>query len=760
FNGTARLYAIEIAKNFSISFTNGIASQPLNLTGEGFEITFDVFEIIKDFDFGVHSVGITNDTIISWDKIVVTLEAKMFYSHGTWVDINIDFEYLFFTTEIVNINTLKYNLLLSNFTERPDINWTHFQDYSFTPDVRNYNITSLYDFSTGLSKFEARYRWIDQGPELYPGNLTICWIDDEYPIILDGEIRDFGNGTIILIIDVTDDSKHWCGSGIYSVELWDKRPLVDQVFETKLHSSSLSYQVSPGVYRYFFFYTYDQFPSLFQFDYGEKLVFSISVTDNGTLNFPEWLEGLRNPHTFTTGSFSYIVNIDQHTPKFIKKNRKEIEVTFVNSSNNFDIKEGDTVISVSVQDAIWSGLNESSVHLIITDWSSSTVFIDTIMNPTNLEDKRSEIQFIWQGELSVFTTYQITVTVTDNAGNVKSRTLTKEVEDTVAPRVVNHNFKQTPDRKLKITVTIEETGGGIEYVMVKINDQDKWFNLTADGGGGAALLENITYSTIIPLKFEITNVIQPKDYYITIKVADKSRNIMEYKPDIRPDFKFSLSPLIFEPIVWIVAVIFLFIGIVVGIRITSKTVGYDMNKIIVESEKVSREVMLTNMDEYALGVTVNFFDQIQGPVPVIWEPPLLEDQEQVMLDLSDKSFSTLEFVGLKEQERSGTFDFSTGSYECTALGYSFAVENPEARGGKENLTIVLLLRKEWGDNLLIFQDELLEKLREIRKLIENQQPSSSVEKKARELREFVSRVMISFNRIYTGIDYEVGLSEE
>jgi len=117
-------------------------------------------------------------------------------------------------------------------------------------------------------------------------------------------------------------------------------------------------------------------------------------------------------------------------------------------------------------------------------------------------------------------------------------------------------------------------------------------------------------------------------------------------------------------------------------------------------------------------------------------------------------------VGLEEKERSGTFDFSTGSYECTALGYSFAIANPEARGGKENLTIVLLLRKEWGDNLLTFQDELLEKLREIRELIEREQPSSMVEKKARELREFVSRVMIAFNKIYTGIEYEVSSLEE
>jgi hypothetical protein len=45
-------------------------------------------------------------------------------------------------------------------------------------------------------------------------------------------------------------------------------------------------------------------------------------------------------------------------------------------------------------------------------------------------------------------------------------------------------------------------------------------------------------------------------------------------------------------------------------------------------------------------------------------------------------------------------------------------------------------------------------------MIETQQHASHVEKKARELREFVSRLMLSFNKIYAGIDYELEFQEE
>jgi hypothetical protein len=768
FNGTAILYAFEIARPYSLPFDNGVAVWTGDLTGQGFEITFGTMKIVEDIDFGITWVRNADNTIISWDKIVITLEADMMYSHGTWVDINVTFKYLIFDDIPVDPLKVNFTLLLSNNTNRIFCNKTSyaFRDYSISPDVRSYNVTLLYDNNTGLSGFETRYKWLDldKGIE-QAGNLTICWIDDKDPSILEFGAYDFGNGTILLIVDATDDSEDWRGSGIYSVELLDER--LDQPFPVE----PSFYQISPGIYRYFFSYTYNQSVgnNFFQFDFNDTLKFSFKVTDKGTLAFPEWIdETLRNRLTGTTSPISLVANYDLFKPQFIKKDGVEINVSFItldNANDDLNISDGDTIISVSVQDAIWSGLTNSSVRLIVIEWSSSMVVINETMElldkSSDLVDQRSELQFSWQGNLQVFKTYQLTVIVTDNAGNVNSRTLEAEIEDTVAPRVISATSKETDDRKLKITVEIEETGGGIDYIMVKIGDQDRWFNLTREGGTGAAVSEKITYFAIIPLEFDPMNIIQVKSYSFKIKVADKIGNQMEFESDEYDFIKdFQLSPIIFEPIVLTLGFILLVVGIVVGIRITSKTVGYDMKKIMSESERITREVILTNMDEYALGVTVNFFDQVQGPVPVIWEPPLLEDQEQVMLDLSDKSFSALEFVGLEEKERSGTFDFSTGSYECTALGYSFAIANPKARGGKENITIVLLLRREWGDNLLTFQDELLEKLREIRELLEREQPSSMVEKKARELREFVSRVMIAFNKIYTGIEYEVGSLEE
>ncbi|MFX0052097.1 MAG: hypothetical protein ACFE8U_12510, partial [Candidatus Hermodarchaeota archaeon] len=442
-----------------------------------------------------------------------------------------------------------------------------------------------------------------------------------------------------------------------------------------------------------------------------------------------------------------------------------------------DITDGAVIVTVHIQDRIWSGIDNTEsftfIQLLIIDLENDENFSKTMTIDDSSTDRsfRDVLQFNWMGNLTVGVTYQLTVIIMDIAGNTNTRTVEVTIEDHVAPRIESISITETDDRKLKIEVTVIETGEGVDFVRVGIlNSQGKivqWINLSEQviEGSGASVNQqaNVYYATV-SLPFELLDFISSKRYSIEVMVADREGNHKLYSSDelkaIGLEIDGSFDPLVFHPIVLLVGAILLIFGIIVGIRITSKVEGYDMKRIFMEGEKIAREVILTQMDEYALGVTVNFFDQVQGPVPVIWEPALLEDQEQVMLDLSDKSFATLEFIGLEETERSGTFDFSTGSYECTALGYSFSIANPQARGGKENLTIVLLLRKEWGDNLLIFQDELTEKLREIRKMIETQQKPFLIEKKARELREFVSRIMLSFNKIYAGIDYELEHQEE
>lgn len=782
FKGEAFLLDFDRADEYPLIFNaSGIAIWEGDLTEVRFPVSFSIYEITysSEIDWEVYKIGRKTYVVISWDKILVTLSADQSYSHGTIARIDIDFEYLVYIDKDVNDTAIEFDLLLSNGSTLhfSGGNNTYFFDYSHKPDVRWYNVSDLYDASTGITGFEARYKWndiLDMTTPQSDKNMTICWIDDKNPSILEYSWYDFGNGTIIIIVDVTDNSEDWFGSGIRSVALIDKREDINQRFSDS--GGIKYYQFISGVYRYVFIYRYNQETAqgLFKFEFNETLEFQLSVTDNGTVEtFPQWLGSKRDPHTVTTKTFSIHVDYDPDKPLFIRKDGYFITISYktistVELSNDIkNITDGSIIVIVAAFDS-WAGLDDYSIQLIVTDISNRTIlYVVTMDRINNPEDSHSEFQFEWEGILSVSRAYSFKVTVIDNAGNTNSWTRITEIEDHVAPRVKYVSFTPTSDRKLNIMVTIEEKGLGINYIEGGIKYGEKilkWVNLTYQGGGRggqqASGSELRNYSALVTLDFDLYEIFFIKNYFLVLNVSDNAGNLKHYSSDELINIwdltiDVALDPLMLHPFFLISAGLCLLIGIIIGVRITSKTVGYDIQHILVESDRVSREIVLTMMDEYALGITVNFFDQVQGPVPVIWEPPLLEDQQQIMLDLSDKSFSTLEFVGSEEDERSGIFDFSTGSYDCIALGYSFAIANPAARGGKENLSIVLLLRKEWGDNLLFFQDILLEKIREIRKLIEAQEASSLISKKGRELREFVSRLMIAFNKLYSDIDHKV-----
>ncbi|MFX0088112.1 MAG: hypothetical protein ACFFAU_20835, partial [Candidatus Hodarchaeota archaeon] len=763
FIGEAKLFNFfDIEHPSYLTFNSkGIAIWIGDFTKANLPVTFSVLEIVKELNYSV-TTGSWSEVTISWDKIIVTFESNLVYSHGTWADINIGFQYKVGSNlEDVNLNTLRYDLHSSNGTNWYNINWTHFRDFNFESAFRWYNITALYDSSTGLSGFEIKHMYTDLG-EGDDGELLFAWIDDKVPRILELSTFDWGNGTFLIMADITDNSEDWIGTGIGNVTLILKKPGIDVIFP----QIPECFELSTGIYRYLFTYSFNQsFPELptsFQFNYNETLSFSLRITDQGTSDFPAIFGLYRDPNSLITKSFTYRASSDDIAPQIISEDGKPFTLTYDESL------DGRVTITVSVRDEIWSGLNEESVQLIIANFEGTSPIIENMAIIGSIADSRSELSFSSVANLTVHKSYEFTVIVADIAGNTYNYTyIEPKISDFAPPRIIlsSINLKPTNDRQLEVSFEIEESGLGIDYVMVQIISPyvSQWYNLTVQGGiggGGSTTTSIITYYGIIPINIAINQLVGETRYAINIRVADKSKNEKDLNTMDFNIYSEGLKPLIFEPLVLISGAVILIIIIAIGIRVTSRTEGYDIKRIKIESQKISREDILTLMDEYALGVTINFFDQVQGPVPVIWEPALLEDQEQVMLDLSDKSFSILEFVGLGEDERSGTFDFSTGSYDCTALGYTFAITNPEARGGKENLTVVLLLRKEWGDHLLTFQDELLEKIREIRTLIENEQPSSAIERKARQLREYVSRLMITLNQMYFNIDYKESLQVE
>ncbi|MFX0207139.1 MAG: hypothetical protein ACFFDT_14210, partial [Candidatus Hodarchaeota archaeon] len=460
FNGIAVLYEFDSGTPYEILFINGIGNWTGDLSTAGLPVFFSVMEIKVEYDYGILSVGTIDGIIISWDKIVITLEANLAYSHGTWADVYVTFNYLIYDSVPVDPSNVTYDVVSSDGSIMgTNVSLTYFRDFSYSTIGRTYYITNIFDARTGLSQAEVRFRWLDQNMDPESGDLTIYWIDDKDPIIVELRTYDLGNGSLIIVLDVIDDSEQWIGSGIATVELFDERELVQAPFPLEP-----GYILLPsGIHRYYFKYSYNQWiddplwignEDYFQFEYGELLIFTLRITDHGTPDFPEVLGNLRNPRTITVDSFTVTPNFDPYRPGFISKNGTDITVFYPNLdeilTSKPNITDGDVIVTVYIQDSIWSGIDRKSVQIIVIDTINNFNFTDFMTITNDSAPLRAELQFNWAGTLTVGGTYQLIVIITDNAGNTNTRTVEVTIEDHLAPRIEEITITETDDRRLKI----------------------------------------------------------------------------------------------------------------------------------------------------------------------------------------------------------------------------------------------------------------------------------------------------------------------
>jgi hypothetical protein len=201
----------------------------------------------------------------------------------------------------------------------------------------------------------------------------------------------------------------------------------------------------------------------------------------------------------------------------------------------------------------------------------------------------------------------------------------------------------------------------------------------------------------------------------------------------------------------VVALVFAILS-VVAIRKWRMTelVGLDKDRVINSVGIITREEIQSALDSHTLGVVISFFDQRHGPIPIVIIPDLLRDNFDKLVELADLSFSTTQFVTNFDREKSATFDFSlTSTMHVNCLCYSFALERPEARGGAENITLNILVQPSVFPLIKQFEDYFGITAHKLH-LCMNQSSSNreEIQKMIMELRNSVSNVILSYERIY------------
>jgi hypothetical protein len=166
--------------------------------------------------------------------------------------------------------------------------------------------------------------------------------------------------------------------------------------------------------------------------------------------------------------------------------------------------------------------------------------------------------------------------------------------------------------------------------------------------------------------------------------------------------------------------------------------------------KVSEAEVASSLDSHTLGTIISFFDQRHGPIPIIVVPEILKDNFTKLVELSDRSFSGTGFADDFISEISSSYDFVIAQgLRTSVMSFGYALERPQARGGKENITLNILIHQDVFDLVNQFLDKIQVKVHQIH-LLMDKSPSEKeqIHAAVSGVREYVSQIILSYQTLY------------
>jgi len=309
------------------------------------------------------------------------------------------------------------------------------------------------------------------------------------------------------------------------------------------------------------------------------------------------------------------------------------------------------------------------------------------------------------------------------------------VGDGAPPRVPDADIIDPGNGKLTIWAEVDEEGTGIDSLEVVYSvDGETWDRVPMEEYNSTHYVANV--------EVEAGSLI-----YWGIATKDLGGNVADKAYD-----KWLIDPFPTQkgfPLILLIGIIAA-AAVSTGIAIKKfrKVVGLDKARVMNIANKMTDDEVIARLDDHTYGVILSFFDQREGPIPSIVTPVILDDHMQFLVDLSDRSFSAGGFVEETTEEIVTIFDTRLAESRMVCVSYAFALENPEARGGKENMTINLLVDPIYGELLNIFSPEILPSVRSIRSLIESKSARENISSQMDGLRSLVTRIIAAYQDLY------------
>ena len=171
-------------------------------------------------------------------------------------------------------------------------------------------------------------------------------------------------------------------------------------------------------------------------------------------------------------------------------------------------------------------------------------------------------------------------------------------------------------------------------------------------------------------------------------------------------------------------------------------------------ESLAVEEIKERYESLSPGVILTIFDQRKGPIPLVGAHSLDIPQylgrmqigiENFLLKIADQAYSSLGFEEHDAGRRVGSIILPTEKM----IGFVHGIQLPNkmARGGYENLSLIVLADSEYGNLLLNYQEFLYEEVDTAIDALNKKKPLKQVEEILRLIRHKSVKVMLAAEKV-------------
>ncbi len=284
------------------------------------------------------------------------------------------------------------------------------------------------------------------------------------------------------------------------------------------------------------------------------------------------------------------------------------------------------------------------------------------------------------------------------------------------------------------------------YLYIYLNEYTQAVAATPEGFD--EMLERITQTNaqgIATLDFDINDTIA----YLLITADFKGNDILDVvsflleEPVLAVPSEGGIPP---EIIVIIVAGSVLLM-IIISFIVYKVTRPKSFEEIL---EEITEEDIKQNIVQLIPGVILSIFDQRKGPTPLLGDYSFESDQfarrmaigvDNFLLKICDQAYSSLGFEEFDEKRRTGSIRLPNEDM----IGYIHGLQlrNKAARGGYENLSLIVVTEEQHGTLLIGKEKYLHQDIDELSKMLQEKKSLAEINSKISVIRQKATQLILA-----------------